>query len=191
MDVAECVHRRLQLEDTLAKIDATDVLESDTIENARRRAMRDEHVGAVRNEGPFLGDRFAAVDVKRPIEKTRLPRRSPETAAVDRDAGILEIREPWPNGAQMFARDVGVGLKKKIVIARDDDEAAVRQRLQPGGKIDYVGFGPGVREIPTVDEHVAVGHVEPIVKRVCVGGDYESQNDLDRRKIAVVGMLTC
>ena len=91
MDVPECVYRWLQLEDTLAKIDATDVLESDTIEDPRGRAMRDEYVDTVRDESPFLSDRFAAVKVERPIKKTRLPRRSPETVAVNCHAGVLKI----------------------------------------------------------------------------------------------------
>src|SRR5262245_17317913 len=62
-----------------------------TIAEAERGSVRDQHVNAVRDQGPPPSQRFATRQVERPVVKRWLPRTAPEPNPFDRYFGILEV----------------------------------------------------------------------------------------------------
>ena len=61
------------------------------VEDARRRPVGDQHVQALGDERPLLGQRRAARQVEGPVQKPRLPRASPEAQAAGLHRLVLQV----------------------------------------------------------------------------------------------------
>ena len=97
------------------------------ITDAIRWTMCDEDVDATRNLRPHRGERRAALQVERPVVERRLPRRSVEPQALDRDLGVLEV----VRAGKHCARRTGLAHERPVVVAGDDHFVAMRQAGDP------------------------------------------------------------
>jgi hypothetical protein len=84
----------------------------------------DEHLNVVWDQGPLRRDLGTSMQIERPVEEPRLPRRPPETNAVDHDARVSQVRDA---GRDQRLDSHGLALVRKIVVAGHEHLRAMRR----------------------------------------------------------------
>jgi hypothetical protein len=83
--------------------------------------MRQQNVDSLRNPFPDPTQRLASVEVKRPVEKARLPRTAIDAESMDHTFLILQIRRVSQERSRL-----AILFKQKVMIARNDHFVTVR-----------------------------------------------------------------
>ena len=95
---------------------------------------------SARTQRPLRQTRLRLVEVEGPVEEPRLPGRAPDVQTLPLEAGVLEVGPPES------ARDeFWIPLEDEIVIARDADDLARGNLLQPAAERRVEPLAPGSR----------------------------------------------
>jgi hypothetical protein len=134
------------------------------IQNAARWSVGNQNVGIFGNQIPFCSESWSALQIKCPIEKPRLPRRTPKTNAVDGDATVEKVMAigEYFRGERWFA------FETSVMIASNHDFVRMRQRLEKLGKSAGLVGRSMAAEITSVNEHVAFGNGDSFVHAMSV-----------------------
>jgi len=143
------------------------------IQDAKWWSVGDEHFCLKGDTTPLIPKPSPSWEVESEPSKLGLPRGSPKEAIFDFDPAILEIEDAPAVEVGLAAGVVVLGWK--IVVPSNDDFDVVGERLDPVSELfHFFGAAEVFAPIPTVDEDVPCGHVDPRVETVGVTDEYES-----------------
>jgi hypothetical protein len=141
---------------SIAQISAPQMLVIHQITYSHRRSMRDKHVRLLRDQLPLLSKQRSARQIESPIQKRRLPWRSPKRDAIDAKAAVLQVSKTVTPVPERFACAFRSAFKGQIMIARDYDLSLVGQCSNPVTEACDFAHAPNHRKVSSMDEHIPI-----------------------------------
>ena len=169
MDVSENMNSRFGFLNSGEQLFAANVVRhtgDSLIQDSEWRAMCNENVQARRNLLP-IAPQPATRHVKRPIHEGRLPRAPIDKKSFDIDAGILQVGEATLG--KQGSRVCRLSFEVEIVVPGHRNFMFMGKRTEPHTGPRNLSRFSGVGEVPSDDQHVAVGDPDLVVQAVRVG----------------------